>query len=113
MVGGSTIKAAFCFAVLLPSIPAISAQPGPDPAELPSGDVWPGGFVEPNAPLRTISPTIDDDAGPSPGNIQRPHDESAHKENGTAPTQINLDITLIVQPRRTVAGRYRAHRACR
>ena len=95
------------------SISAVSAQPGPDPAELPSGDVWPGGFVEPNAPLRAIPPTARDDADPLPEKVYRPRDDFKNKENSATPSQIKLDITLIVPPRRGVAGRPRLHRACR
>jgi hypothetical protein len=112
-VRDSTIKAALRFMVLLASIPGASAQPGPNLNELPSGDMWPGGFVEPHAPMRAIPPTVDDDASPSPGNIQRQRNEFPHEESGVAPSQIKLDITVMMPTPRALAGRHHARRACR
>jgi hypothetical protein len=113
MVRHTMIKTALWIVVVAASMSAVSAQPGPSGAEMPTGDVWPSHAGETYVPRRAIPPRTGDDVDPSSGTVPLSLDKFAHEQKCTPASQIKLDITLTVPPRRAASARHRVHRACR
>ena len=107
------IRALLWIIAVAASMPAVSAQPGPNPAEIPTGDVWPSHADDAYAPPRSIPPSTGDDVDPSSRTIPRSPHEFKHEHRSGPTSQIKLDITLKVLPARAAAARHRAHRAWR
>ena len=108
----TAIIAALCVIAAVPSTSAVSQQLH-ESLEKPTGDVWPHGGEEIRTQLRPAAPFNADDLGPLPGNGVVPTEELGRELNKTWPSQIKLDITLIMRRTHTANTRHHSIRSCR